>query len=514
LPPKTGFDDISQGYWNEQFFDAQGRLVLNRDSVYGGGVFSETAYDAANTKSWSFIHSSINSVSGQTTWQLVTNDDGSTTSVYPTGEAPETVVEPDGTAIIIMHAAGDPPTTGTSGSSGPAVVSSQLYSDPQGRYVGRRDNYSDGSYREQHFDVPNTQTWSKVTNWFDANAQLTHERIDNRDGTRIEIFPRGQFATTGVGDPLATFTQQSFDAQGRLVGERDNIIFGSHVEVAYNYSPTAYIKKQVTYFLPTGVAQYRTTWDRLGIQRTDAFDSSYYSAPIHDPYALFNTATPVVLDLANKGASDMLSPLSTSNSTFDMVGDGQQHRTAWASSGEGVLAIDADGDGKINQRQEVVFTDWAPGTTSDMQALEEVFDTNHNGKLDASDMRWKDFRVLVDGKTETLDQLNIASIDLTPQGNPIGFSDGSSINGTSMFTRTDGSTGLAGDAAFRYDTVPVSGSAVAESNLSAVQAQAAAQLNQLIGAMASFAPPASAQTALAAANDSRLQAAPLLAAAH
>jgi hypothetical protein len=41
---------------------------------------------------------------------------------------------------------------------------------------------------------------------------------------------------------------------------------------------------------------------------------------------------------------------------YDMAGDGKQHKTAWAGAGTGVLAIDANGDGKIDQRNEIVFT--------------------------------------------------------------------------------------------------------------------------------------------------------------
>lgn len=473
----------------QQSFNAQSALTEQVDYYADNSYRDEKINpDPANAQTWSKLTTWVQSDQKTVTHQQWIYPDGTRTEVYPQG----------------IHSV-------TGGGNAMATFTAQVF-DAQGRLTRERDNFADGSYTENQWDPAGSQSWSSIAASFNTQGQLTHETILNRDGTRAEVFPQGQFKATGTGDPLATLTQQSFDAQGRMLTERDDIGFGSHVEVAYNYSPTALIRKQVTFFLPTGVSQYRTTWDQGGIQRTDVFDSTYYSNPIKDPYALFNTAAPVVLDLTNKGAKDMLSPVSSSSTTFDMAGDGQQHRTAWASAGEGVLAIDADGSGQIDQRKEVVFTDWASDATSDMQALREVFDTNQDGKLDAGDARWKDFRVLVDGKTETLDQLGIASIDLTPQGDPIWFSDGSSINGTSVFTRTDGSTGLAGDAAFRYDSTPVSGDAA--SNPRTVQTQATTQLNQLIGAMASFAPPASAQTALTAANDSQLQAAPLLAAAR
>ena len=62
-----------------------------------------------------------------------------------------------------------------------------------------------------------------------------------------------------------------------------------------------------------------------------------------------------------------------------------QNATAWAGAGNGVLAIDLNGTGVIDQPDEINFTLWDPTATSDMQALLDVFDTNHDGKLDAAD---------------------------------------------------------------------------------------------------------------------------------
>lgn len=176
-----------------------------------------------------------------------------------------------------------------------------------------------------------------------------------------------------------------------------------------------------------------------------------------------NVTQPVILDLNGNGVE--LVPRSLSQARFDMDGDGVRDATAWAGAGDGLLAIDlgaggaAGPDGVIDQTKEIVFTQWAPGTTSDMAALRQVFDTNHNGKLDTGDARWSEFRVWQDGNQDgvsqagelrTLDQVGIRSIDLTPSGPAVHFPDGSAITGTSTYTRADGSTGIAGDAAFAY----------------------------------------------------------------
>jgi len=98
-------------------------------------------------------------------------------------------------------------------------------------------------------------------------------------------------------------------------------------------------------------------------------------------------------------------------------GDGLEHRTAWAGAGDGVLFFDVGGDGEITEQREYVFTEWDPTAGSDLEALASYFDTNGDGKLDANDDEWANFKVMVtnaDGTTTalTLVQLGITEVDL------------------------------------------------------------------------------------------------------
>ncbi|WP_028000069.1 hypothetical protein [Sinorhizobium arboris] len=68
-----------------------------------------------------------------------------------------------------------------------------------------------------------------------------------------------------------------------------------------------------------------------------------------------------------------------------------------ASACAGMLALDIGGDGKIGDASEFVFTEWDKSATGDLEAIRNVFDTNGNGRLDAGDARWSEFKVLVDG---------------------------------------------------------------------------------------------------------------------
>jgi hypothetical protein len=105
---------------------------------------------------------------------------------------------------------------------------------------------------------------------------------------------------------------------------------------------------------------------------------------------------------------------------FDMAGDGRQHRTSWAGAGDGVLALDLAGTGQITERNQIVFTDWDPTASNDMQALANLFDTNRDGRLDAGDAQFSKFKLLVtnaDGTTtlKTLAQAGVTSNDRTEQ---------------------------------------------------------------------------------------------------
>ncbi|MGL4091161.1 beta strand repeat-containing protein [Agrobacterium cavarae] len=164
--------------------------------------------------------------------------------------------------------------------------------------------------------------------------------------------------------------------------------------------------------------------------------------------------SPVILDLTGKGIN--IAPRGASDVFFDMAGDGKQHRTAWAGAGNGVLVLDLDGSGKITQEEQVQFTAWDPTASSDMDALKDVFDTNHNGKLDPGDANWANFKVMVtnaDGSMtlKTLSDLGITSINLISNHQSIVMPDGSGIRGETTFTRSDGTTGTAADAVLAYD---------------------------------------------------------------
>jgi len=192
-------------------------------------------------------------------------------------------------------------------------------------------------------------------------------------------------------------------------------------------------------------AEDRPGWDDKHKPRESESEgySPSYSDPSKDPYAEdrpgwddASPKKPIILDLDGNGIT--VTELSQSTQFVD-GGDGLGHRTDWAGVGDGVLFFDIGGDGEIAEQREYVFTEWDPTATSDLEALRSYFDTNNDGKLDANDAEWANFKVMVtnaDGTTTalTLAQLGITEINLMGDATNIELPDGSVITAQATFT--------------------------------------------------------------------------------
>ena len=163
---------------------------------------------------------------------------------------------------------------------------------------------------------------------------------------------------------------------------------------------------------------------------------------------------PVVLDLDGDGVE--LVSLEDSTAFYDIDGDGYRERMGWVSADDGLLAYDKNGDGVISGREELSFVDYVPGARTDLEGLAH-FDSNGDGRLDASDAEWGRFRVWRDldqdgesdaGELQTLAEAGISSIDLASDGVERTVS-GNRIFGEGSYTDADG-LGSLYDAALRY----------------------------------------------------------------
>jgi hypothetical protein len=118
---------------------------------------------------------------------------------------------------------------------------------------------------------------------------------------------------------------------------------------------------------------------------------------------------PIVLDLDGNGIE--LIPRATSNVYFDMDGDGIKEQTGWVKPTDGLLAIDSNANGQIDNINELI------GDLGRSGFAELVtYDLNNDRVINASDAVWSQFRVWLDansngltdaGELRTLASLNI-----------------------------------------------------------------------------------------------------------
>lgn len=129
---------------------------------------------------------------------------------------------------------------------------------------------------------------------------------------------------------------------------------------------------------------------------------------------------PVVLNFQKEAVS---TDVNYSFSYFDYNGDGFAENTAWISMGQGLLVLDRNGDGEINDGGELFGnqTILTNGKTAvDGYIALADLDTNKDKVIDAKDENWQDLRVWLDNgdgisradELKTMEELGIVSLSL------------------------------------------------------------------------------------------------------
>jgi trimeric autotransporter adhesin len=168
------------------------------------------------------------------------------------------------------------------------------------------------------------------------------------------------------------------------------------------------------------------------------------------------TASPLVLDLDGDGVE--LTNLTGADAVyFDLDHNGFAEASGWVGPDDGVLAIDINEDGIVNDGTELFGNQ--TGYANGFLALSQL-DSNTDDVIDSGDALWGDLRVWVDangngftddGELFTLDELDITEIDLD-YGNVSLSDEGNDILQASSFTM-DGNTRDIVDAYFAVDLV-------------------------------------------------------------
>lgn len=164
---------------------------------------------------------------------------------------------------------------------------------------------------------------------------------------------------------------------------------------------------------------------------------------------------PLMLDLNGNG-------IETSGlgegAVFDINGDGAPDRASFAAGGDGVLALDRNGNGVIDDGKEL-FGD-QNGAQNGYAELAR-YDQNGDGWIDAKDPVFKDLVLLAGKGADTLrvsDATTLASAGVKAIGLKYGTATGKTSGGddiaqTGVFIKTDGTAGETADVLFSHISV-------------------------------------------------------------
>ena len=160
--------------------------------------------------------------------------------------------------------------------------------------------------------------------------------------------------------------------------------------------------------------------------------------------------SPLVLDLGQNGF-DLVG--QDQGVLFDMTNDGLKDKTSWVGASDGLLAIDLNHDGVINNQSELFGNN---GTASDGFANLAQYDSNADGKIDATDAVFADLKVWQDANQDgvsdagelqslTAHGINSISLSTTAINQMIGEN---GITDVANVTYADGSQGQIADVWF------------------------------------------------------------------
>jgi hypothetical protein len=172
-------------------------------------------------------------------------------------------------------------------------------------------------------------------------------------------------------------------------------------------------------------------------------------------YIYNSNPTPLVLDLNGDGVR---TTSVAKGVWFDVAANGQPALTGWADSTDGLLVLDLNGDGQINNGTELFGngTDTANGKARDGYVALAQHDLNGDGVIDSQDAVFTNLQVWVDGNVDGLTQagelhslasLGIVSMSLQAQiGTQV--DNGNTLGLTSSWTGADGQQHAMADVFF------------------------------------------------------------------
>jgi hypothetical protein len=270
-----------------------------------------------------------------------------------------------------------------------------------------------------------------------------------RPGDLVRRFSN-DIETVGIGNITLSTEDSKFLITGfsRVVGPRYNEI----IKDSDNWGIRGLISKAAG---GSGeLSFWGGLWDRTKAALWSLFVSEACAAPAPRKYS------PIILDLDGDGVE---TTGVTDGAYFDHDKTGFAEQTGWASADDGLLVIDRNSDGIINDGGEL-FGDrtllqggWAGA--NGFEALVEL-DTNLDGKVDANDAAFSQLRIWQDMDGDgyssgdelfTLDEMDIVSINTGYATSSYVDPNGNEHKQVGSFTWNDSTTGTATDVWFQTD---------------------------------------------------------------
>jgi len=252
---------------------------------------------------------------------------------------------------------------------------------------------------------------------------LTAGQVGTLDSDDIRAFTTAQLAGFTTSADIAAFSTQQIQA---FTTQQLAALSTSQLQWLQTEDIVALTTDQVTGFMLSQIPSFTTdqvrafqTEDLKALTATQAaaFTGANYNALNTLQRDALAAASPIVLDLDGNGVSTLA---ASDGVHFDLLGLGRQERVGWTDGRDGLLALDRDGDGRINDGSELfgVGTRLADGQRAGdgYQALAEL-DSHRDGRIDARDDRFGDLRLWVDGnrdgQTDVGELLGLVDLGIT-----------------------------------------------------------------------------------------------------
>lgn len=274
----------------------------------------------------------------------------------------------------------------------------------------------------------------------DPMLRLIRAMITLLTGDEVNVFKASDVGDTSLtpSAPTADLPQTTSQSQSPLPQAEQQVD-----DSGFEYSRhESYYEAEQTSFSASGVVR-TTDGKEIDFSLALSMSRSYYeesSISIRQGSAR-KTQDPLVINFAGTAAQ-----LSSQRFKFDLDSDGKTEDINFLAGGSGFMALDRDGDGKINNGSELFGTKSGDGF-ADLAAL----DSDNNGWIDENDSVYEQLRVWIkdaSGKDllSTLKQANVGAIALARTETPFDIKTSSNellgqIRSSGVFLREDGSVG-------------------------------------------------------------------------